>query len=425
MAQGKQKKGQQIEYRRPWLYDKQRDAVFHDARYGLVEASTKAGKTVVCIAWLYEQAYMGEAGRNYWWVAPTYTQAKIAYRRLRRTLPGGLHTFNESEPTITLPNGTVMWFKGADNTDSLYGDDVYAAVCDEASRWKEDAWYAIRSTLTQTRGPVRLIGNVKGRKNFFYRMARRAEAGEKDMHYAKITAYDAAEAGVLSIDEIEDAKRVLPEHVFRELYLAEAADDGGNPFGLSTITRCIGPLSSLPPEAWGWDLAKSTDWTVGVALDREGHVCRFERWQSPWEVTIRRITSLIGGCSALIDSTGVGDPVVETIQNSCPRVQGFKFSTPSKQQLMEGLALAIQQRQVQYPAGPIVAELEAFEYRYTRFGIRYSAPDSSHDDCVMALPWRSVSPRIDANCPIPGSGPTPTRMPSSPATHNHSPDIRQ
>ena len=39
---------------------------------------------------------------------------------------------------------------------------------------KEDAWIAIQSTLTATRVPVRIIGNVKGKKNWFYLLARRA-----------------------------------------------------------------------------------------------------------------------------------------------------------------------------------------------------------------------------------------------------------
>jgi hypothetical protein len=30
-------------------------------------------------------------------------------------------------------------------------------------------------------------------------------------------------------------------------------------------------------------------------------------------------------------------------------------------------------------------ELENFEYEYTKTGVRYSAPDGSHDDCVMSL----------------------------------------
>lgn len=66
-------------------------------------------------------------------------------------------------------------------------------------------------------------------------------------------------------------------------------------------------------------------------------------------------------------------------------VEGFKFTSPSKQQLMEGLAVAIQQENIRYPAGPIKAELEVFEYESTRTGVKYSAPSGFHDDCVCAL----------------------------------------
>lgn len=66
-------------------------------------------------------------------------------------------------------------------------------------------------------------------------------------------------------------------------------------------------------------------------------------------------------------------------------VTGFKFTSPSKQMLMEGLASAIQQAAIAYPAGPIVSELEAFEFEYTRTGVRYTAPPGMHDDCVCAL----------------------------------------
>lgn len=375
-----------IEYRRPWLYPKQLEAIFHDKRYGCIEASTKAGKTVGCIAWLFEQAAIhGKPGRNYWWVAPIFPQAKIAFRRLKRYLPLELYAANETELTITLINGAVIWFKGADKPDSLYGEDVYAAVLDEASRMKEDAWIAVRSTLTATRGPARLIGNVKGRKNFFFNLSRKAEAGEPNMAYHVITAYDAVEGGVVTLDEIEDAKRLLPEQVFNELYLCKASDDGGNPFGLKAIRDCIGPLSSLPPSCWGIDLAKSHDWTVCIGLDAYGQVCRFERFQMPWQETITRIIDIVGDIPALVDSTGVGDPILEALQKAKRNFEGFKFTAQSKQQLMEGLAVAIQQRKTAYPDGIIVMELEQFEFEYTRTGVRYSAPQGQHDDTVCAL----------------------------------------
>ncbi len=378
----------QANYQRPWLYEKQKQAIFTDARYAITEATTKSGKTVGCIVWLTEQALKARTpGRNYWWVAPTFPVAKIAYQRLKRSLPRQVYTKNDTELRITLLNGSIIWFKGADKPDSLYGEDVYAAVIDEATRCREESWHAVRTTLTATRGPIRIIGNVKGRKNWAYKLARKAEAGERDMAYAKITAYDAVEAGVLDAAEIDDAQRQLPEQVFRELYLAEPSDDGGNPFGLDAIEAQVVPeMSSAPPLGWGWDLAKSQDWTVGIALDAQGHTCRFLRFQRPWEDTISIIRTETAGAAALVDSTGVGDPVLEALQkNGGQNFRGFHFSSSSKQQLMEGLAVAIQQRQVAYPDGPIRDELDNFEYEYTRTGVRYSAPQGLHDDCVCAL----------------------------------------
>jgi Phage terminase large subunit len=374
----------QVEYKRPWVYPKQRDAIFNDKRYALIEASTKTGKTVGCIVWLCEQAMRGKPGQNFWWVAPIFPQAKIAFRRMKRGLPKGLFKANETELTITLVNGAAIWFKGADKPDSLYGEDVYAAVIDEASRVKEEAFHAVRSTLTATQGAVRIIGNVKGRKNWFYQMARKAESGEPNMSYARLLAYDAVDAGVLTVEEVEDARRVLPEAAFKEIYLAEASDDAGNPFGLKAIRECVAPMSDMSPACWGIDLAKSVDWTVAIALDGEGRVCRFERFQKPWQETIRVLRDLIKE-PALVDSTGVGDPVLEALQQERENFEGYKFTAPSKQQLMEGLAVGIQQRHIRYPDGPIVNELEQFEYEYTKTGVRYGAPEGMHDDCVCSL----------------------------------------
>jgi hypothetical protein len=375
-----------LNYKRPALYPKQLAAIFDEKRYSIIEASTKSGKTSGCVVWLGEQAFAGSTGQNFWWVAPVSTQADIAFRRAVRSLPRNLITVNLTLKTITLVNGSVIWFKSGDHPDSLYGDDVHAVVLDEASRLKEESWHAVRSTLTATRGRLRIIGNVKGRKNWFYQLARKAEMGDEAMAYHRLVAADAIDAGVLREEEVEDARRLLPEHVFKELYLAEPSDDGGNPFGLAAISRCIRPLSGNKPVAWGWDLAKSVDYTVGIALDVEGTVCAFERFQMPWLDTLARIKRRTGSLiTAFIDSTGVGDPIVEALQKESSNYEGYKFTSPSKQMLMEGLAVAIQSREIGYPDGIIVKELEVFEYEYTRLGCRYTAPEGYHDDCVCAL----------------------------------------
>lgn len=404
---------QTINYRRPKLYQKQTDFVDCPSRYTIVEASTKVGKTVCCLIWIIEQAMQGNAGNNYWWIAPIYSQAGIAYGRLKlwltQSLPLDYWKACEGEQAIELGNGTKIWFKGSDNPDSLYGEDVYAAVMDEASRIKEFAFHAVRSTLTATNGKIKIIGNVRGRKNWAYKLARMAQSGHANMSYFKLTVLDAVAGGVLPMSEVEDAKAILPDHVFKELYLAEPADDGGNPFGLRAIENCsVSELSDDDPVCFGVDLAKSVDFTVVVGLDADGMACRLERWQSDWDQTKKRIARIVGDVPTVVDSTGNGDPIFEDLHRISHLIVGFKFSSTSKQQLMEGLASAIQQSQVAFPRtvhqeyGWLCGELESFEYEYkhpaagTRGGVLYSAPPGLHDDgvCALALAWHAFNDTV-------------------------------
>ena len=292
---------------------------------------------------------------------------------------------NESKLTLILPNGARIEFKSGEKPDNLYGDDVYAAVVDEASRMREESWYALRSTLTATKGKCKLIGNVKGKKNWFYKLGERARLGEADYKFFKITAYDAAKEGILDVEEIEQAKRDLPEFVFKELYLAEPGDDNSNPFGLDNIRKCYAPLSNGTPIAFGIDLAKYTDWTVITGLDKDNKVCFTDRFQHDWQQTKQRIIQVVGRTPAHIDATGIGDPIVEDLQRILPNIKGFKYTSQSKQQLMEGLVMEIQQHTIFFPEEPYGFELENFEYEYTRTGVKYSAPSGMHDDAVNSI----------------------------------------
>ena len=127
----------EIVYERPPLYNKQRDAMFDPARISLIEASTKSGKTVSGIIWLYEQAMMGKPGQHYWWVAPVSMQARIAFNRMQPALhlegDRAVAVHGQSERShVDHAKGTIIAFRSGDHPDTLYGEDVYACVIDEA-----------------------------------------------------------------------------------------------------------------------------------------------------------------------------------------------------------------------------------------------------------------------------------------------------
>ena len=376
----------QITYTRPFVTDYQRAILDSPARYTITAAATKVGKTASHIIWLFEQALQLKENQSVWWVAPVYQQAEIAFNRMRSQVTDkGFFKVNESKLRLTTPMGGIIQFKSAEKPDNLYGDDVYAAVFDEFTRAREEAWFALRSTLTKTQGKCKLIGNVKGKKNWGYKMAERARMGEPDYDFHKITAYDGVNAGILAFEEVEQAKRDLPPHIFSELYMAEPTEDGSNPFGLSYISQCIEPLSGKPVEWYGIDLAKYTDWTVIIGLDAEYKVCHFERFQMDWAQTEQRIIKVVGSTPAAVDSTGVGDPIVENIQRHCPKILGVKFTSVSKQQMMEQLTADVHAASIRFPEGVIADEMRNFEFEHTQTGMRYSAPSGLHDDAVVAL----------------------------------------
>lgn len=376
---------QQINYKRPPLVSYQAEILNAPERFTVTEASTKTGKTASHIVWLFEQALQCKAGQSVWWVAPVYGQAEIAFNRMRSQVTDRkFFKVNESKLLLTLPTGAKIHFKSAEKPDNLYGDDVYACVFDEFTRAREEAWFALRSTLTATQGRCKFIGNVKGKKNWGYKLAVKARSGDEQYKHFKITAYDAVEAGILKMEEVEQARKDLPANVFNELYLADASDDGSNPFGIEPIKACIKKLSILEPVCFGVDLAKSVDWCVIVGIDINGDICHLDRFQKDWKQTKETIICTVGQLPAAIDSTGVGDPIVEDMQKVCPRIEGFKFTSNSKQQIMEGLASAIQQNRTSVLEGVHYDEMESFEYEYTRTGVKYSAPAGMHDDIVCA-----------------------------------------
>ncbi len=214
-----------ITIQKPKLADYQERILYDKARITITEASTKCGKTHSHIWWLFEQAHGDNVdNQNYWWIAPTYKQADIAFNRMKeKVIHTGLYGINLSKRHIKTPKGSCIVFLSAEDPENLYGENVYAAVMDEATRCRPEAWHALRSTLTFTKGPVKMIGNYKGSANWVHQLKNKTE-NDPNYAYFRINAYDAVDAGILSLEEVEDAKKSLPSNVFKNLYLAEDGD---------------------------------------------------------------------------------------------------------------------------------------------------------------------------------------------------------
>jgi phage FluMu gp28-like protein len=368
-----------IDVKLPNPHEKQLEILNCKARFVVMMAGRRFGKSLI------SQSMAVEAGiekKKVAYITPTYQLGKVFFQELIKELPSKILTKNEADLVINfITGGSIRFFTG-ERLDNMRGLKFHLAIVDEASYIAnlEDGWNnAIRPTLTDYKGKAIFLSTPKGR-NFFYSLFMRH--GEPDWEAFSFSTYDNP---YIDPKEIDDAKRQLPNAVFEQEYMANPMENAANPFGSENIRGCIKPLSKNPPLYYGIDLAKSVDWTVIVGLDKNGDVSYYQRFQKDWKQTKEFILTIDRSKPVLIDSTGVGDAIVEDMQKSFQKMTGFKFSSNSKQQLMEGLASSIHKREVSVLSGVMQDEMEIFEYRYTSTGVKYTAPDGFHDDTVIAL----------------------------------------
>jgi phage FluMu gp28-like protein len=356
----------------------QKQVLDSDARFRVMMCGRRFGKSLI------SQNISIETGikrQHVAYITPTYQLGKMFFKEICKLLPDKIFKKNETDLLIDFVTGGSVRFYTGERLDAMRGTKFHLVIIDEASYIPnlEEGWNnSIRPTLTDYKGKAIFLSTPRG-KNYFYSLFMRG--GEPDWQSFKFSTYDNPH---IDASEIDAAAAQLPAVVFKQEYMADPMENAANPFGSEFINACTKETQGTAAY-YGIDLAKSVDWTVIIGMDKQGNVVHFERFQKDWMQTKETILRLPKNLPIVIDSTGVGDAIVEDLQKKFNQMHGFKFTSVSKQQLLEGLSSAIQTKAISYPDGPIKQELEVFEYTFTPTGVRYSAPQGFHDDCVIAL----------------------------------------
>ena len=324
-------------------------------------------------------------GQTWGWFAPAYKYLEEAWRELVAVLavvPG--FQKNEQEHRLTLPTGGSIECWSMDSPDPGRGRKYHGIIVDEAGLVERLAyvWHtALRPTLADYAGTAWFLGTPKGVGDFSA-LWRQGQGGDAD--WASWRQPTSANP-FIPASEIEAMRASMPETVFRQEILGEPVEDGEHPIGLEHIAACATGLVGCPPVIYGSDLARSVDYTVLCGLTAEGKTCHLERWKAPWGVSRERLLSTVRQTLTYMDSTGVGDPIVEELQRQGARIVAAVFTARLKQKMVEHLITGIQQRRIGYPDNWVRGELESLTATRTAVGTRYAAPEGLHDDGVMAL----------------------------------------
>ena len=112
----------------PQLHSGQHDVAINNARFKVLAAGRRWGKTRLGVWLCLEKAWRG--GRA-WWIAPTYAMALEGWKDLRNIGVEYGTVIKESEKTIITPTGGMVSIRSADNPDRLRGAGLDFVVLDE------------------------------------------------------------------------------------------------------------------------------------------------------------------------------------------------------------------------------------------------------------------------------------------------------
>lgn len=350
-----------------------------------------------------------------WTVAPTYELSERVFNQIVLTAASRLRhrivTLKEHERRLVLRNmgGGLSEIRGksADNPTSLLGEGLDFVVMDEASRLKPLIWEShLSQRLIDRKGWALLISTPRG-KGYFYDLWRRGQGTDPEFQSWNQPSW---KNPMLDAAAIEEESARLPERVFRQEYGAEFLEGSGQVFRY-VRESATGELQDPKPGVRyfaGLDLAKVEDYTVLVIMTRDLEVVAVDRFHRlDWKLQTARIKAMLdryNRARVLVDSTGAGEPIFESLCANGVRAEPYSFTQKSKNDLINGLSLRFEQRRVVLPKVELwpegIDELESFEYSVTDAGsVKTGAPGGYHDDCVIAVCLAAWNVRTS---PLPG-----------------------
>jgi hypothetical protein len=276
-----------------------------------------------------------------------------------------------------------------------YGTDL--VIVDEAAFVKDEIFQEVLAPMLAVgENEFILLSTPFGKKGFLY------QRFDDDDWYTKQVP---TSANPMVDDEfIEEQRRDLTNTQFKQEILGQFVESSDSFFQREELMNCASdePVDRESDITFmGVDLAaQGNDSSVYVCVDDNGYVFHIEdKSEAPLTDAMGRIRELdtfYDFTKIVIDSTGLGEGVVDQVEEDLGRkVEGFKFTNDKKQSLYNTLKNTFQNGDISFyyvPGKNDMAGNKLFNqcleltYSYTSGGkVRIEHPSGGHDDYSDAL----------------------------------------
>lgn len=400
-----------VEVNIPELWDFQQELVYAPERFLLVKGGRRSSKSSAC---MFRQCIFAcqNGGSNNWTVDRTWRAAGVWFRWVRAYLlpKNAVADFSISDHRIELINGSTWEFRSADNPDtSLRGEGVHSLVGHEVAFWSQYARDTARAIITDKSGWLAYNSTPRGLQNWFAQdwtnaFQSKPYPGQPWESTRRAFDWPTLFNPNISREDVEDARRTMPDAMFRQEYLGEFVSDAGSLFKISP--KCWTGNFEVPQERGiyvaGYDLAKRRDWTAWCILRIDvlpWRLVAFGRMQqidfTSQAVILEKKFKQYKVRKALADM--YQETVLEILtQKNCP-VEGVSLTGTSRPTILMNLAVPLEQGEIRIPVSSpnrdeqkeidvLRGQFENFTPNVSKLGsIRYEAAPGYNDDYVFAL----------------------------------------
>ena len=334
-------------------------------------------------------------------VCPTLNQARKMFQDIVNCIfdSGVVRKKNETLLELDLINGSKIFFKSAEQKDSLRGYTISGILCvDECSFISDDVFYGLLLAWTNVhKAPILLTSTPKFKQGFYWNYWNMG-LNENYPDVISIDFNDYDTSSLLSPDKLEQYRKMLPKGQFLTEYMGEFLDSQSIVFG--EFKECIRKEEIKPYKdlyiGIDWSSGVGSDYTVVSALNERNEqvfILRFNNKRSVEQVDYitQYLTPYLSKIRIIVaECNGVGQPLVDALKVSMDgkvKIVEFSTSNASKIRIINQLQVAFEQQQITIlDNAQQTNELSMYEAKVSNNGtVTYNAPSGGNDDTVIAL----------------------------------------
>lgn len=366
----------------------------------VVKAKRQVGKSILLEQELlrFSITYNGTVSAC---VCPTLNQARKLFQDIINCIidSGVVRKKNETLLEIDLINGSKIFFKSAEQKDSLRGYTISGILCvDECSFIDDEVFYGLLLPWTNVhQAPILLTSTPKFKQGFYWNYWNLG-LNEDNRNVISIDFNDFDTSALLPNEKLEEYRKMLPKGQFLTEYMGEFLDSQSIVFG--DFKDCIRPYDGKEYK----DLYIGIDWSSGVGADstvvsalnersQQVFILRFNNKRAAEQIDyivqylrpyINKIRLIVAECN------GVGQPLVDNLKIAMDgkvRIEEFSTTNASKIRIINQLQVAFEQREIWIlDDRQQTSELSMYEAKLSGNGtVTYNAPSGCNDDTVIAL----------------------------------------